>query len=279
MVLIAAGEFQMGDQSSPPVGMSGERPVHTVFVSAFFMAKHEVTKELWDDLRVWGLSNGYTDLAAGNGSYASKGASHPVHSISWYDMVKWCNARSEREGLTPCYTIPGAAVYKTGNRDDVVCNWSANGYRLPTEAEWEKAARGGAVGKNFPWGTDTISHSQANFSNDGGETYQNGTTGYHPLYGVGSEPYTSPVGSFAPNGYRLYDMAGNMWERCWDWYEVYALAAQTDPRGPSSGSSRVFRGGSWAMSANRCRIAARSISNPAYTYNGVGFRVARSSVP
>ena len=137
--LIPAGPFQMGDQSSPLVGDNNELPVHTVQVSAFYMGKYEVTKEEWDAVRTWGLANGYTDLAAGNGSYASKGANHPVHSITWYDMVKWCNARSQKEGLTPCYTVSGA-TYKTG-QSAPECNWNANGYRLPTEAECEKAAR------------------------------------------------------------------------------------------------------------------------------------------
>jgi formylglycine-generating enzyme required for sulfatase activity len=107
------------------------------------------------------LTHNYTDLAAGNGFYPSKGANHPVHSITWYDMVKWCNARSEKDGLTPCYTLSGS-VYRTSYSDDVVCNWAANGYRLPSEAEWEKAARGDLSGKRFPWG-DRISQSQANY--------------------------------------------------------------------------------------------------------------------
>jgi formylglycine-generating enzyme required for sulfatase activity len=280
--LIPAGEFLMGDQSDPKVGSSySELPVHTVNVSAFFMAKYEVTKEEWDAVRTWGLNNGYTDLPAGNGTYASKGANHPVHSINWYAMVKWCNARSQQEGLTPCYTVSGV-TYKTG-QSDPACNWSANGYRLPTEAEWEKAGRGGAVGKNFPWGTDTISHSQANYLSTSHRTYDVTPRPpvyvknyYHPTYRVGGFPYSSPVGSFAPNGYGLYDMAGNMWEWCWDWSGSYAAGSQTDPRGATSGSYRVKRGGSWENDAFYARCAGRYNSYyPHGAYSDCGFRLAR----
>jgi formylglycine-generating enzyme required for sulfatase activity len=268
----------MGDQSSPLVGSTNERPVHAVQVSALYMGKYEVTKEEWDAVRAWGLVNGYTDLAAGNGGYASKGANHPVHSITWYDMVKWCNARSQKEGLTPCYTVSGA-IYKTGGIDTVTCNWSAKGYRLPTEAEWEKAARGGVAGKNFPWG-DTITHGQANFRNIRGESYQSGTTGLHPTYAVGASPYSSPVGSFAPNGYGLYDMAGNMLELCWDRFEYYTAGSQTDPRGATSGSYRVVRGGYWNDGADYCRVANRSpITLPTNALPYYGFRLARTSGP
>jgi formylglycine-generating enzyme required for sulfatase activity len=276
--LIPAGPFQMGDQSSPLVGDNNELPVHTVQVSAFYMGKYEVTKEEWDAVRTWGLANGYTDLAAGNGSYASKGANHPVHSITWYDMVKWCNARSQKEGLTPCYTVSGA-TYKTG-QSAPECNWNANGYRLPTEAECEKAARGGASGKNFPWGTDTITHSQANYYSSSSYAYDvSPTRGYHPTYAVGGSPYSSPVGSFAPNGYGLDDMAGNMWEWCWDWYGSYAAGSQTDPRGATSGANRVVRGGSWNGDADYCRVAFRGSVFPTVAFYSIGFRVARSPVP
>ena len=289
--LIPAGSFQMGDQSSPQIGYSNELPVHTVQVSAFYMGKYLVTKEVWDTVRAWALPHGYTDLAAGNGSYASKGEYHPVHSISWYDTVKWCNARSEKEGLTACYTVSGV-IYRTGSSDAVTCNWNANGYRLPSEAEWEKAARGGRVGQNFPWG-NTISQSQADYCVYSG----NGTTNYysydvtprpgyttnfyyHPTYTTGVQPYTSPVGSFAANGYGLYDMAGNVYEWCWDWSSGYTAGAQTDPRGSASGLCRVGRGGSWSDFAYSCRVAYRlNYYAPSVSVYNFGFRVARTTVP
>jgi formylglycine-generating enzyme required for sulfatase activity len=105
-------------------------PPVTVTVSAFFMGKNEVTKALWDEVRTWGASNGYTDLRVGGG----KASNHPVHTISWFDTVKWCNARSQKDGLTPVYTVNAGAVMKTGAASPTA-NWTANGYRLPTEAE------------------------------------------------------------------------------------------------------------------------------------------------
>ncbi|MCF7730606.1 MAG: formylglycine-generating enzyme family protein [Akkermansiaceae bacterium] len=274
--LIPAGVFQMGDQSNPLVGGNSELPVHTVQVSAFYMGKYEVTKEEWDAVRVWGFNNGYTDLPAGGG----KAANHPVHSITWYDMVKWCNARSEKDGLRPCYTVSGS-IYKTGSNGAVECDWNVSGYRLPTEAEWEKAARGGVSGKNFPWGGDTISHSQANYYSSALTAYDvSPTRNHHPTYAVSNKPYSSPVGSFAPNGYGLYDMAGNMWEWCWDWYGSYSAGSQTDPRGASSGSSRVYRGGSWGNGAANARCSFRIATDPTYSNpSWVGFRPARSLVP
>jgi len=279
---IPAGSFQMGNAMVADTDIS-DAPIRTVTVSSFYICQNLVTKEEWDTVRTWGLAHGYTDLAAG----AGKAATHPVQTITWYDIVKWCNARSEKESLTPCYTFMGA-VYRTTNINAVVCNWSANGYRLPTEAEWEKAARGGLDGKRFPWG-DTISQIQANYC-----VYSvTGTTNYysydvtprsgysvnyyyHPTYYGGGSPYTSPVGSFAANGYGLYDMAGNVFEWCWDWYGTYAPGAQTDPRGASSGSARVLRGGVWNSAAGDCRVANRSYD---YYNAGMGFRPARSSVP
>ena len=271
--LIPAGNFQMGDQSNPSVGggPGNEWPAHSVFVSAFYMAKYEVTTELWIAVRAWGLTHGYTDLRYSGGGLPTQ----PVRSLTWYDMVKWCNARSEQEGLTPCYYTDAAqtAIFKTGtnNIDNTMVKWTANGYRLPTEAEWEKAARGGLVGKNFPWG-DTITHSQANYLSTASYAYDvSPTRGYHPASG----PAPSPVGSFAANGYGLYDMAGNVWEWCWDWYGTYTADFQTDPQGATTGSSRVLRGGNWYDVANNCRTACRYPFGPSNVNNNIGLRIVR----
>jgi len=273
--LIPAGEFTMGD------ALDGDKaaPPHKVNVSAFYMQKKEVSKAEWDEVRAWGLKNGYTDLPEGE----CKAVDHPVQTVSWYDVVKWCNAKSVKEGLLPCYYTDAAqtAVYQTGKSDlaNTMVKWSAKGYRLPTESEWEKAARGGLNGKRFPWG-DAISHEQANFYNVGKEFYQNGTAGCHPTYyKTGWQPYTSPRGSFAANGYGLYDMAGNVFEWCWDRFGEYPSAGATDPRGAASDSRRVFRGGSWGRSASGVRCASRDSSLPDFTNfadDGFGFRLARS---
>ena len=269
MVYIPAGSFSMGDSFGE--GMSGESPVHSVYISGFYMGKTEVTKAQWDEVYSWAVTNGYSFTNAGSG----KASSHPVQMVSWYDTVKWCNARSEKEGLTPCYTV-GGNVYRSG-QSAPDCNWSAGGYRLPTEAEWEKAARGGLSGKRFPWG-DTIQHTMANYYSTTNFTYDTSTThGCHPTYATGGGSYTSPSGSFAANGYGLYDMTGNVWEWCWDWYgdTYYATSSSSNPHGASSGSSRVWRGGGWNYDADFCRTAYREFIDPDRAGFTLGFRVVR----
>jgi len=271
MALIPAGSFTMGNCMDPNEGFSNELPLHTVHVSAFYMDKYLVTKSLWDTVYQWAIGHGYSFDYVGSG----KGASHPVQTIDWYDCVKWCNARSEQEGRVPAYyTSAGqTTVYRSG-QSAVQTNWVnwSSGYRLPTEAEWEKAARGGSSGHRFPWG-DTISESQANYYGDTGSySYDLGPNGYNATFATGAYPYTSPVGYFGANGYGLYDMAGNVWEWCWDWYGGYSSGLQTDPRGPTSGSDRVRRGGCWGSYAVSCRAAYRVSLNPPGRDNFYGFR-------
>ncbi len=270
MALIPAGSFTMGDTFSE--GQSDELPLHSVYVSAFYLDKHAVTKALWDEVLVWANTHGYDLAGIGQG----KATNHPVQTVSWYDCVKWCNARSEKAGLVPAYYTSAAqtTVYRTGqiNVDNSWVKWN-RGYRLPTEAEWEKAARGGTSGQRFPWG-NTITHSLANYYSDASYPYDTSPTrGYHPSFQAGGYPYTSPVGYFAPNGYGLYDMAGNVWHWSWDWYGSYSSGAQTDPRGPNSGSARVLRGGSWDSTANYCRSAQRYDSDPSVRDCDFGFRL------
>jgi formylglycine-generating enzyme required for sulfatase activity len=271
--LIPTGSFIMGRTSGDT---DGNAPPVNVTVSQFYMGKNEVTIAEWDVVRAWAVNNGYTDLGAG----AGKASNHPVQTVSWWDVIKWCNAKSQKEGLTPCYTVSGS-VMKTGTTAPEM-NWTANGYRLPTEAEWEKAARGGVSGKRFPWGADTISHSQANYLASTSLSYDasGSVNNYHPTYNVGTTTYTSPVGSFAANGYGLHDMAGNVSEWCWDWYgaSTYVYGA-ADPRGAATGSDRVIRGGRWSSYAIECRAAGRDLRAPSSTSFSRGFRVARSSVP
>jgi sulfatase modifying factor 1 len=276
MALIPAGSFTMGDCMGD--GYSAELPLHTVYVSAFYMDRYEVTKSLWDTVKAWNGGNGYSYDYAGSG----KASTHPVQTVDWYDCVKWCNARSQKEGLTPCYYTDSGltVVYKTGQVGPYV-KWTAIGYRLPTEAEWEKAARGGASGHRFPWSNvDTITHSQANYYSSSSYAYDiSPTRGYHPTFNDGVDPYTSPVDYFAPNGYGLYDMAGNVWQWCWDWYDgaYYSSSPGTDPRGPASSpyGYRVLRGGSWADGAGLTRCADRSSLDPSIAVSRYGFRCVR----
>lgn len=277
MVLVPSGTFQMGDAFSE--GFSMERPVHPAYINAFWIGRSELTYGRWNEVYQWAITNGYTFEHAGQG----KGSNHPVHSVSWFDAVKWCNARSEMESRTPCYySSSSTTVYRTGNYYPPASfvRWLANGYRLPTEAEWEHAARGGVNAKRFPWG-DTISFERANYNS----LWQNGhpynlydiayTNGSHPVFADGSEPFTAEGTPFPANAYGLCNMAGNVNEWVWDWYSssYYSSAPLDNPKGLDGiGVNKIYRGGSWSNSAAQCRTAFRGYLQPDATNCFVGFR-------
>ena len=267
MALIPAGSFMMGDT------LDGERdaiPI-SVTVSAFYMDVNLVSYGQWQLVYNWATNHGYGFDHAG----AGKAANHPVQTVDWYDMVKWSNARSQQAGLTPVYyTDAGLTQVYTNKEVTPYVNWTASGYRLPTEAEWEKAARGGLSGQRFPWG-NTISESQANYYGNTCYSYDLGPNGFNAAFATGANPFTSPVGYFAPNGYGLYDMAGNIFEWCWDWYGT-PYAGGNDPHGPASGSYRVLRGGLWGDTAAMARCAYRYYGDdPNFAYDNIGFRCVR----
>jgi len=223
MVLIPAGEFQMGSDEGEP----DETPVHTIYLDAFYMDMHEVTNAQY---RKFIEATGHRVPNYWNDA-KHNAPDQPVVGVTWHDAEAYCKCA---------------------------------GKRLPTEAEWEKAARGGLVGKNYPWGD--IPDREVAGEPGVGRTDESGGA---------SLGGTLPVGSFDPNGYGLYDMAVNAWEWCADWYDenYYEESTERNPTGPSSGNARILRGGSWFADVyTPLRVAYRYSYNPAQTSNMIGFR-------
>ncbi len=268
MVYVPLGTFSMGGTQ-----YANEQPIHNVTTDAFFTDRFEVTSALYANVRTWAASNGYS-----MGSGTAAGQSHPIVGISWYDAVKWCNARSRKENLTPVYYTDTAQTneYKTGTPGitNAMVKWNANGYRLPTEGEWEKAARGGSNQLNYPWG-NSASNFQANALGSG-DPFEGSNLATTPVgYYNGSQ---TPTGPDMANSYGLYDMAGNAWEWCWDWYDVSYYSdpnAGSNPQGPTTSNSRVVRGGSWNQNSSYLRCAFRNYGGPSNSDNAIGFRCVR----
>lgn len=258
MVLVEGGTYQMGSNE----GATISKPVHSVTLNSFYIAKHEVTQKEW--VTVMGT----------NPSEFTGNEERPVESISWFEALVYCNKLSISQGLTPCYKINGSTNPDSWNTIPInssasnynswiaaTCNWSANGYRLPSEAEWEYAARGG--------------------KNSGGYTYP-GANNLQNIawYNENSNNETKPAGQKSPNELGLYDLSGNVFEWCWDWEGSYNASPVTNPYGPTAGDgiddAKIFRGGCYFYNFG-LRVYDRNSSVTYEKDSLIGFRIVRKS--
>lgn len=262
MIYVKGGSFMMG--SDDKYVLSNEKPVHQVALDSFYISKYQLTFAEYDEYcEATGCEK--PDDEDWGRDY------RPVINVSWYGAIKYCNWRSIQEDLTPCYYLFGNIKIWDNEKDylhqkcaEIKFNHSANGYRLPTEAEWEYAARGG--------------HKSVILSGSERYKYSGSNTADRVAWCIDdSNNKTHPVGTKQPNELGLFDMSGNVYEWCWDLYGNYKSSIKTNPAGEASGSCRVFRGGSWYYGATHCLVAFRSRYYPSLSSSYRGFRLLRSS--
>ncbi len=236
LAAIPAGRFMMGSPENEPKRCDDEGPQREVeLTKGFYLGVYPVTQDE------------YQQVVGNNPSHFTGDGRRPVETVTWFDAVAFCNRLSEREQLTPFYAAEGERVQIAGG----------NGYRLPTEAEWEFACRAGTTTR---WWFGEDEKPLAEFA----------------WYSSNSAGTTHPVGEKPANPWGLHDVHGNVWEWCQDWFGPYTSNRQTDPTGPESGVGRVLRGGSWVLSPRLCRSAFRVTDLPVNRFYYVGFRVART---
>jgi formylglycine-generating enzyme required for sulfatase activity len=286
---VTGGVFYMGSQTNSAYpnyvadGSTGKVPLRGV--SSFYMGETQVTQGLWDAVMGTGNSNHYDGNPNAWGNTYGTGAAYPVYYENWYACITFCNKLSLMENKTPCYSVKISSVEvdwanlaygsiplsSNTDWDAATCNFGVNGFRLPTETEWEYAARGGQQNEY----TRTFGASGTQFIYSGSNTVDEVAWYTSNTSPVGSRP----VKGKAANNLGLYDMSGNVCEWCWDWYEAYNCCESANYTGPSTGTNRVLRGGGWSFQAIFCRVSTRFNFPAPYTHGpDYGFRLASSSV-
>jgi len=279
MVFIKGDTFLMGSSDWDNTSESNEKPQHKVILSDFYLGKYEITQKQYLEIMGEEIKANYVlkkrkytsfgSLVMGNifnSVDLNLADTYPIILISWYDAINFCNKLSIKEGLSPYYFI---------EPNGVSINSDSKGYRLPTESEWEFAAKGGILSHGYRYSGSDKLNKVAWFNESGGKPYK----------GIKISRTVKPGGLKQPNELDLYDMSGNVWEWCFDWYDRYPCELQLNPTGPQSGKGKVVRGCSFNDGSHNCRIPNRNkyppdfngiLPNSDVIYVTIGFRIARS---